>query len=262
MSPDASQAEQHEGIVDVVQFKSVEGPISATAFGAREGFMRSRIVCLSLALVTLGALRTGATRIEQNGHKPAGPSTITVNGIADVDPFKGFGSKDAVVVIEIFSDFQCPMCKQLFEATLSRVMDTYVTSASTCKIYIIHRDFPLPYHAYARIAASYSRAAAHIGKCGEVEAALFRDQQRWEATGDVKGAVASVLTPAEMKKVQALVEAKTLEPLIDRDKELGAALPVTATPTMVFHTHDGKSYAVSGMVSYDVLKNFLDQLMH
>ena len=165
-------------------------------------------------------------------------------------------------MIEIFSDFQCPMCKQLFETTLSRVMDTYVTKASTCKIYIIHRDFPLPYHAYARIAASYSRAAAHIGKCEEVEAALFRDQPTWEATGDVKGAVASVLTPAEMKRVQALVDGKSLEPLIDRDKQLGAALPVTATPTMVFHTHHGKSYPVSGMVTYDVLKNFIDQLIH
>jgi protein-disulfide isomerase len=197
----------------------------------------------------------------QSNAKPADLSTITVNGVIDIDPAKAFGSKDGVLVIEIFSDFQCPTCKQLFETTLARVMETYVTGATPCKIYVVHRDFPLPYHAYSRIAASYARAAAHVGKCQEVEAALFQNQAKWEANGDVKDTVAAVLTPGEMKKVQALVDAKTLEPLIDRDKQLGINLPVRTTPTMVFHTRGGKSYPVAGMVSYDVLKNFLDQLI-
>ena len=184
-----------------------------------------------------------------------------MNGVADIDPAKAFGSKDARLVIEIFSGFQCPLCKQLFETTLERVMETYVTGATPCKIYVIHRDFPLPYHAYSRIAASYARAAAHVGKCKEVEAALFQNQAKWEANGDVPGTVAAVLTPGEMNRVQALVESKILEPLIDRDKQLGTNLPVRATPTMLFHTRDGKSYPVAGMVSYDVLKNFVDQLI-
>jgi len=71
--------------------------------------------------------------------------------------------------------------------------------------YLVHRDFPLPMHAHSRVAASYSRAAAHIGKCEPVEQALFQNQEKWEANGDVKGTVASVLSPAEMKKVQAIV---------------------------------------------------------
>lgn len=232
--------------------------------------MKTRVIFLSLAFVISCTFTMGSTPTEQSrkksaaqsNPKPADLSTITVNGIADIDPAKAFGSKDAVVVIEIFSDFQCPACKQLFETTLARVMETYVTGATPCKIYVIHRDFAWPYHAYSRIAASYSRAAAHVGKCGEVEAALFQNQAKWEADGDVKGTVASVLTPGEMKKVQALVDAKILEPLIDRDKQLGINLPVGVTPTMVFHTRDGKSYPVAGMVSYDVLRNFLDQLIH
>lgn len=232
--------------------------------------MKTRVIFLSLAFVISCTFTIGSTPAEQSrkksaaqpNPKPADLSTITVNGVADIDPAKAFGSKDAVLVIEIFSDFQCPTCKQLFETTLARVMETYVTGATPCKIYVIHRDFPWPYHAYSRIAASYSRAAAHVGKCEEVEAALFQNQAKWEANGDVKGTVASVLTPGEMKKVQALVDAKILEPLIERDKQLGINLPVRATPTMVFHTRDGKSYPVAGMVSYEVLKNFLDQLIH
>ena len=41
-------------------------------------------------------------------------ATVTVNGITDIDPAKAFGSKTAPVVVEIYSDFQCPACKQLF----------------------------------------------------------------------------------------------------------------------------------------------------
>jgi protein-disulfide isomerase len=184
-------------------------------------------------------------------------ATITVNGVADIDPTKAFGSKTAPVVVEIYSDFQCPACKQLFLNTTQKVLDNYV---STGKVYLVHRDFPLPMHAYSRVAASYSRAAAHIGKCEPVEQALFQNQEKWEASGDVKGIVAGVLSPAEMKKVQAIVDAKTLEPLIERDKQLGQTVPVTQTPTSVFHSK-GQTYPYAGTLSYDVLKDFLDQLV-
>lgn len=220
------------------------------------------ILCLSLTLCSLAIGGTSEQR-EKNLSvaEPSEISTITVNGVTDIDPAKAIGTKNPVVVIEVFSDFQCPMCKQLFTTTLARVAKSYVTGANPCRIYIVQRDFPWPYHAYARLAASYARAAAHIGKCEEVEAALFQNQEKWEANGDVKGTVAGVLTTTEMKKVQSLVDAKTLEPLIERDKQLGSAIPVRGTPTMVLHTRDGKTYPVLGIVSYEELKGFLDQLL-
>lgn len=231
--------------------------------------MKTRIVFLVAALIAIVGLAERATGAEQAKRKMAGASalpradlsTITVNGISDIDPAKSFGSQTPVLVVEIYSDFQCPLCKQLFMQTLNRVMENYVTGATPCKIYIVHRDFLISYHAYSRAAAEYARAAAHIGRCQEVATALFQNQERWETTGDVKGTVAAVLTPAEMKKVQALVDSRALEPLIERDQQLGLALPVRATPTMVFHTRDGKAYPVTGIVSYEVLKSFMDQLL-
>jgi len=185
-------------------------------------------------------------------------TTVTVDGVKDIDPDKAFGSKNAPVVMEVFTDFQCPACKQLYTTTLQRVTDNYADGG---KIYIVHRDYPLPMHAYSRVSASYARAACHIGKCETVEKALFQNQEKWEANGDVKGTVAAVLTPAEMKKVQALVDGGTLEPLIDRDRQIGQAVPVNQTPTSVLHTKDGQTYPVVGYVSYDVLKTLLDQLV-
>jgi protein-disulfide isomerase len=228
-------------------------------------FARAALM-LFATLAAVGLLAAPGTQ-KSAGNTPAASSsaasptpqaTITVDGAVDIDPAKAFGNRNAPVVMEIFSDFQCPACKQLFLTTTQRVNDNYV---STGKIYLVHRDFPLPMHAYSRVAASYARAACHIGKCEEVEQALFQNQEKWEANGDVKGTVAAVMNAADLKKVQALVDGKTLEPLIDKDKQIGSAVPVNQTPTSVIHTKDGQSYPVVGYVSFEVLKTLLDQVV-
>jgi protein-disulfide isomerase len=206
---------------------------------------------------TSTAAKTAApTKLTETATSPV--VLISVNGVNDIDPSKALGSKSAPVTMEIFSDFQCPACKQLFTTTSQKVINDYV---NTGKIYMVHRDFPLPMHAYSRIAASYSRAAAHIGKNDVVEVALFQNQEKWETNGDIQSIVAAVLTPAEMKKVQSLVDAKTLEPLIEKDKQLGLGYSVNQTPTSWLHTKGGQSFPVVGFVQYDVLKTFLDQLV-
>jgi protein-disulfide isomerase len=187
----------------------------------------------------------------------AAPPPQAEASLQDVDPHKAFGSKSAPVVMEEFSDYQCPACKTLYTTTNRQLMDNYV---STGKVYLIHRDFPLPMHAYSRIAARYARAAAHIGKVEPAEQALFQNQEKWEQTGDVDGSVAAVLTPSEMNKVRALVKGGTLESLIDKDYALGQMYRVNQTPTTVFHCK-GQTYPYAGAMSYDILKQFLDQLL-
>jgi protein-disulfide isomerase len=237
-----------------------------------EGFVNRRLIFVSVAVLTLcsfgafllaavpGVQKSGATGAGKASKSNASQAetTITVDGVKDIDPTKAFGSKNASVVMEVFTDFQCPACKQLYTTTLQRVMDNYV---NTGKLYMVHRDFPLPMHAYSVVAAVYSRAAAHIGKGEEVEQALFENQEKWEMNGDVKGTVAAVLSPAEMKRVQGLVDGGTMLPLVDRDKQIGQAVPITQTPTSIIHTRDGQTYPVVGYVSYDVLKTLLDQLV-
>ncbi len=176
--------------------------------------------------------------------------------VPDIDPHVAFGSKNAPIVMEVFSDFQCPACKTLFTTTNRQVMDNYV---STGKVYFIHRDFPLPMHAHSQVAALYGRAAAHIGKFEVVEQALFDSQEKWEQTGDVDGTVAAALSPAEMTKVRALVKGGTLNPLIQKDVALGKLYNLNQTPTTVFHAK-GQTFPYSGVMNYEILRNFLDQL--
>jgi protein-disulfide isomerase len=188
---------------------------------------------------------------------PEPPAPQAAESIPDVDPHKAFGSKSAPVTMEVFSDFQCPACKTLFITTNRQLMDNYV---STGKVYLIHRDFPLPMHAHSRVAARYARAAAQVGKGEAVEQVLFQNQEKWEQNGDVDGTVASVLSAAEMAKVRALVRGGTLDAAIDKDYALGQMYRVNQTPTTVFHSK-GQTYPYSGVMSYDILKQFLDQLL-
>jgi protein-disulfide isomerase len=181
----------------------------------------------------------------------------TAGSVSDIDTRKAFGSKNAPLVLEVFSDFQCPACKTLYTSTNRQLMDNYVTNG---KVYLVHRDFPLPMHAHSRVAAQYARAAAQLGKTEQVEQALFANQEKWENTGDIDGTVATALSPAEMTKVRAMVKGGTLEPLIEKDLALGRIYNVNQTPTTIVHFKD-QTYPVVGVQSYAVLHQFLDQLL-
>ncbi len=208
---------------------------------------RRTLVAATIALALLGTFSIFVAK--------AAPQSAA--SLPDIDPHKAFGSKSAPVTMEIFSDFQCPACKTLFTTTNRQLMDNYV---STGKVYLIVRDFPLPMHAYSRIAARYARAAAQIGKFEPVEQVLFENQEKWEQTGDVDGTVAGVLSAPEMAKVRALVKGGTLDAAIDKDYALGQMYRVNQTPTTIFHCK-GQTYPYAGVMSYDILKQFLDQLL-
>jgi protein-disulfide isomerase len=210
----------------------------------------------SLVLLGAGLLLSSAVSSDLRAAPPAQLSQA-VASVPDIDPHEALGSKTAPVVVEIFSDFQCPACKTLFMTTNRLLMDNYV---STGKVYLVHRDFPLPMHAHSRVAAQYSRAAAQIGKLEPVEEVLFQNQEKWEQTGDVDGTVASVLSTAEMGKVRALVKSGSLEAALNKDQALGQGYRVNQTPTSVFHAN-GQTFPYSGVMSWEILRQFLDQLL-
>lgn len=204
------------------------------------------VVGLSLLLVVVGF---GSVRVLA-GAADQSP-------LPEVDPHKAFGSKSAPIAMETFSDFECPACRQFYLNNYRLVMENYV---NTGKVYLVERDFPLPVHAYSAVAARYARAAAQIGKFEAVQEALFQNQSSWEQSGDVDGTVAKALTPAEMNRVRALMKNPAINAAIERDKALGQQYAVNQTPTTYIH-FKGQTYPVVGVVSYDVLHQFLDQLL-
>jgi protein-disulfide isomerase len=222
------------------------------------GGVNRRGMVSAMGSLLVAALFSVAGLVSSSSLLAAPASPQTVGAVPDVDTHEALGSKSAPIVMEVFSDFQCPACKSLYDATNRQLMENYV---NTGKVYLIHRDFPLPMHAHSKVAAQYSRAAAQIGKLEAVEEVLFQNQEKWEASGDVDGTVAKALSPADMTKVRALVKGGTVDAMIAKDQALGnTTYRVSQTPTTIFHAN-GQTFPYAGVMSWDILKQFLDQLL-
>jgi protein-disulfide isomerase len=195
-------------------------------------------------------------------------------------PVKTFGNKNAPITMEVYSDYQCPSCGNFYEQTLKPLLgpDGYIAAG---KVYLVHRDFPLEMHAYSANAARWANAAAKIGKFQDVDGALWDNQNTWSADGNIEKFVAAAMSPADFKRVQALLKPCTssaprskadrsvpqaepgcsVDPFIVQDIGLGYSVPVQATPTFVIYYKGQKYPASSGMVSYPILKQFFDSLL-
>ena len=168
-----------------------------------------------------------------------------------------YGNSKAPVMIEVFSDFQCPGCKYFHDHEFQNIMTDYVVPG---KVYVIYRYFPLAMHPYGRVCAEYACAAAHVNRYQKVADALFAQQAAIAAAGNVEAVANSVLTPTEQKAVQSLLKSPEVQKQIDLDLEEGKAVPVPSTPTLWVTAH-GKSEIVKGPINYDLFKQYLEALL-
>jgi protein-disulfide isomerase len=200
-------------------------------------------------LVTIAGGRLSA-RIEP------GQAKITS---AEIESGKTLGQKNAPILLEDFSDFQCPMCRMYFLGATQEVIANYV---STGKVYLVHHDFPLDMHAHSHEAAKWADAAAAIGKFQEVENVLYTKQDDWGTTGKIEEAVATVLTPAEMKRVKALVDSPEVAAALQMDKDLGNKRNVSSTPSIYVTPKGGQMvFLPPAGTTYPLLKQYLDYLL-
>lgn len=78
----------------------------------------------------------------------------------------GLGDPNAPVMIEEFSDFQCPACAQFHDSTLGQIIDTYV---ATGQVYFVYRSFPV----IDRSGSTESRDAANAAYCAADQDRFF-----------------------------------------------------------------------------------------
>jgi protein-disulfide isomerase len=196
-------------------------------------------------------------------------------------PVKSYGSPNAPIKMEVFTDYECPSCRNLYESSLKDLINDYVAAG---KVYLVHHDFPLPMHKYGYEAARWLNASAEIGKFGPVEEVLYDHQNDWAADGDIAKYVSSVMSPADFKRVTTIMhgcgfdsppalrsanfavganaaDTCSVDTYIEADRALGNKIPVNQTPTYVI-SYKGKQLPVgSGAVSWPILKQFFDSLL-
>jgi protein-disulfide isomerase len=115
-------------------------------------------------------------------------------------------------------------------------------------------------HQHSRQAANYAVAAARVGAYSPVADALFRGQESWSASGNVWGAVAGALTPAQQKRVQALANDAGVLAQVQSEIGVGQRIPITETPTILV-IRGSRSIPIAGrLIRYELLKQLLDDL--
>ena len=178
----------------------------------------------------------------------------------DLTPLKSMGSKDAPITIEVFSDYQCPQCRNFYLETARQLMQTYIPAG---KVYYVHRDFPLSMHSHSREAARWASAAALAGVFETAEQTLYSKQDEWGSTGKIEDALSSAISPTDMKKVRTFeaTQGPQIDAAIARDMALGDSRGVNGTPT-IYVFHKGQMTPLPpGGVNFSLLKQYIDYLL-
>ncbi len=160
------------------------------------------------------------------------------------------GSPAAPIVVEIYSDFECPACAVFYRETYPSLVAEYV---NTGKVRIMHRDFPLPIHRYAKVAARYANAAGELGQYDLVFNRLFETQATWGSNGNIEAAIAPAVTPAVMAKIRELVANGT--GLDDSVRE-----QINGTPTLIV-VMNGQRLKLAGAPTFGVLSAYVEELL-
>src|SRR5262245_29414558 len=177
---------------------------------------------------------------------------------ADLDKLKtdlqpSFGTPGASVVLVLFSDFQCPYCKE--EAKMLR---TNLLSAYPKQVRAYFKDLPL-----AQI-HNWARPAAIAGRCVfKQNPAAFWDYHDWiyEHQGEItkENFRDKVMEFAKGKEIDALqlgrcLDTRTTEAEVDKSIGEAKALRVTSTPTLFIN---GRRLAAQ--VAWPDLRQIIDQ---
>jgi protein-disulfide isomerase len=180
------------------------------------------------------------------------------NATVDLHAAKSIGSKSAPITMDVFSDYQCPFCRAFYLDQTQQVIKNYVDAG---KVRLVFHDFPWDFHAHSMEAARIANAAAEIGKFKEVEGTLYSTQESWEASGKIEDALTPVLTPAELKRVEALKSKSEIQASIDDDIRLAKQRNLLETPS-IYVTFKGQMSQIPAKgATYYFLQQYFDLLL-
>jgi protein-disulfide isomerase len=215
--------------------------------------MRFLLVLLPALVLTAQAQTTRTSVKKVSETKTAAP--VSKEGVAS---YKVSGSPSAPITIELYTDYECPACRNFDLTILPELTKDFV---ATGKARLVHRDFRISSHKYTKIATRYANAAGQIGKFDIVAQQLFQTQPDWAQNGNVDGVVSKVLSAADMEKVRELVKNDThLDDSVTRDEAMAISEDhLTETPTMVLVIKGKREAFGLGGMSYPILKQYLNQ---
>ena len=186
---------------------------------------------------------------------PGGASHVAATAAAN---FKEAGSPSAPVCMEVYLDYECPHCEAFIRDVLPSLTAQYV---ATGKVRLLYRDYPMPTHRYARLAARYADAAGELGYYDVVMQQLFTTRRAWSESGDIDSEAAQVLPAEVMEKVRDRVRSDPhLDDALLADLASAQADHLDRTPFAVLVYRGKREIIPDAPISFESLKDVLDRL--
>lgn len=188
------------------------------------------------------ASKTSSSPVEVYIEKPQRPVRNVPVGDS---PF--VGAADAKVTIVEFSDFQCPFCSRgagIIEEVKKKYGD---------KVKIVFKNFPLPFHKQAPLAAEAALCAEaqKKGNFWKMHDLMFADQQGLKESALVEKAKKVGADEAAFKKCLA---SRKFKKAVDADIELGKSVGVKSTPNFFVN-----GQMINGAQPLEVFSELIDQ---
>lgn len=159
---------------------------------------------------------------------------MTVGFTAEGYPYRG--SLSAPVVVNEFSDFECPFCARYFVQTEPSINEAYVKPGT---LLVIFRDLPLAeLHPNAPAAHEAAQCAGEQGAAlfWAMHDQLFRTQTVWSNLGDPSSELANLaeVIGADMTAYNNCVAGDEMAALVQARLNEGLALGFNGTPSFLF----------------------------
>jgi protein-disulfide isomerase len=140
----------------------------------------------------------------------------------DDDPWRG--SKDAPITLLTYIDFQCPYCKQL-NATLKDLLAKRKEG-----IRVVAKNFPLPSHPEAAMAAQAAACADDQGRYWDYHDLLFENRQELDAVSLRRYAAQAGL---DTTRFDRCLESGSRRKAVEQDVAEAALAGINGTPAIV-----------------------------
>ncbi len=165
-------------------------------------------------------------------------SVITIDFVAAIDsagsPSKG--RADAPVTMVVFTDFECPYCKQL----APMLDEVFARNSETTRL--VFKNMPLRFHQFADPAARAALAAGNQGKFWEMHDILFQAPE----LNDQVIISAAVNLGLDMASFKQDMESPAISQKINKDLQDAQAAGVTGTPTVFINGKRLKNRSLEG----------------
>lgn len=160
---------------------------------------------------------------------------------------------EAKVVIEKYSDYQCPACA-FYHSFLKQLKQDLGTD-----VQVVMKHFPLSQHPYAQVAARSAEAARLQGKFDEMHDLIFAGQQQWSrgnAEAIFIGYAESI--DLDVTKFTNDMNSADMNRIVMANRREGLEVGLSSTPTFVINGEKIENNPGSYPLFKELVESYMD----